>query len=144
MDCFPHTTADFWKPGAASFLPPSPKCRTCASKTNICSMFKKKKKRPFLSDTIWYSGFKTANRVSISFSHIRLKINRGQRILVSCGLRYIHFHKNQTYCFITFMMVIIEFKEEKAWVFYSFKRLFLLSNHMCLALKGSGHEASPR
>lgn len=104
----------------------------------------KKKKRPFLSDTIWYSGFKTANRVSISFSHIRLKINRGQRILVSCGLRYIHFHKNQTYCFITFMMVIIEFKEEKAWMFYSFKRLFLLSNHMCLALKGSGHEASPR
>lgn len=43
------------------------------------------------------------------------------------------------------MMVIIEFKEEKAWVFYSLKkRLFLLSNHMCLALKGSGHEASPR
>lgn len=78
------------------------------------------------------------------FSHIRLKINRGQRILVSCGLRYIHFHKNPTYCFITFMMGIIEFKEEKAWVFYSFKRLFLLSNHMCLALKGSGHEASPR
>lgn len=134
----------FLKTGCRLLPPSESKMSDLCLKNKYMQYVLKKKKRPFLSDTIWYSGFKTANRVSISFSHIRLKINRGQRILVSCGLRYIHFHKNQTYCFITFMMVIIEFKEEKAWMFYSFKRLFLLSNHMCLALKGSGHEASPR